>query len=632
MRAKKSSAAGALLLLGLLVLVIAASVWLAVWPLGLKPGPPKPERDHRDAPQFASSESAPRDSLSPRASAGFVDVAESSGLDFHMTFLAGEQGEHFKINLYDHGCGLAVADYDGDGHDDVLLLNQVGANALYRNQGDGRFDRVTDDGSPVAMSDRVCVAAAFGDYDNDGDQDLYITSTRGGNLLFANECGEFRDVTDEAGVAFIGHSQTPAFFDFDNDGDLDLYLTNVAKWTSDVFSETEHYFVGPRFLNEFLRGEQEDRERNVLFRNEGDGHFKDVTEQTGLRGLGWAGDVAVFDFDEDGSPDVFVTNMFGHSQLYQNDGRGHFRDVTKNALGKTSFGAIGAKAFDYDNDGRLDLFVSDMHSDMWSIPNTSSKVEANKKRSEVKGAWRRILNDRWGEDFANLFWFGNTLYHNAGAGAFVESSDAAGVETYWPWGVIAADFDNDGDQDVFLPSGMGYPFFYWPNALLMNDGHGHFDNRAEMLGIEPPRAGYYLPDKIGGKQATRSSRCAASGDFDGDGRVDLIVNNFNDVPYYFKNDLPSRHYVAFRLHGVRSNRDAVGAVVRLHLGEQVLLRQVDCSGGYLSQCSKTLHFGLHELERIGRAEIHWPSGVRQVVGPLKANALYELIEPIDDPG
>ena len=565
---------------------------------------------------------------------GFRDAAKESGLDFRMTFLPGEQGEAFKVNLYDHGCGLAVADYDGDGHDDVLMLNQLGANALYRNRGDGTFERVTDEADPLALTDRICVGAAFGDYDNDGDQDLYITSTRGGNVLFENEKGRFRDVT---GVACIAHSQTPAFFDYDGDGDLDLFVTNSARWTDDEFDEELRYYRGtPDVMQRFYERE---REKNVLFRNEGHGKFSNATAEAGLAGNGWSGDVSVFDYDEDGDPDLLVTNMFGMSQLYENDGRGHFADVTRQALHRISMGTIGSKAFDFNNDGRLDLFLADMHSDMWIGFDERWRVDAAKKYRRRSGpqaetdpavaASEKQISDEIGVDYESLL-FGNTLFRNEGGGRFTEISDTAKMETFWPWGVAVGDFDNDGYVDVFLPAGMGYPYFYWPSSLMMNGGDGRFTDRAKTEGIDPPPGGLFQAQQIGERDAPRSSRCAATADFDGDGRLDLVVNNFNDQAYYFKNQFPRRHYIAFRLRGTQSNRDAIGTVVKLHVGQDVLVRQVDCAGGYLSQSSKTLHFGLGDTDRIDRVEVRWPSGLRQSLGPLEIDRLHEVIEPRDN--
>jgi hypothetical protein len=592
---------------------------------------------------IGSAAPAARPSADPRANEldsarvpGFRDEATQSGIDFRMSFLPREQGETFRVNLYDHGCGVAIADYDGDGHDDVFFLNQLGSNGLYRNRGDGTFENVTDQAGPLAFGDRICVSAAFGDYDNDDDQDLYVTSTRGGNVLLENVGrGRFRDVTDLAGVACVAHSQTPAFFDYDNDGDLDLFVTNTARWTTDEFDTSANYYVGAGDIWTHVY-RATDRELNVLFRNDGDGTFSNVTEDAGLSGKGWSGDVAAFDFDDDGDLDLLVTNMFGMSQLYRNDGRGHFDDVSRETLRRTSFGAIGCKAFDYDNDGRLDLFIADMHSDMWINPDEPQLVNAGKKFLHLKGPGvesnfkklqaEKTMADRLGLEYDNLL-FGNSLFRNEGADRFAEVSDSAGMETFWPWGVAVGDFDNDGNEDIFLPSGMGYPYFYWPSSLMRNNGDGTFTECAAEVGVEPPAEGRFLSKQIAGKSAARSSRCAATADFDGDGRLDLMISNFNDRPYYFKNHFPQQHFLAFRLHGTKSNHDAIGAVVKLHFEDHVMVRQVQCTGGYLSQSSKTLHFGLGENDHVDRAEIRWPSGTLQVVDAPAADQLHEIVEP-----
>ena len=204
--------------------------------------------------------------------------------------------------------------------------------------------------------------------------------------------------------------------------------------------------------------------------------------------------------------------------------------------------------------------------------------------------------------------FGNTLYQKLPSGQFEEVSDQANMETFWPWGIATGDFDNDGYEDVFLPSGMGYPFAYWPNALMMNNGNGTFTDQARATGIEPPAAAETSRTKIGGKPAARSSRCAAVADFDHSGRLSLVVNNFNDRPYYFRNHFPQKNWIAFQLEGTKSNRDAIGALVTIHSGKEVMVRQVQGAGGYLSQSSKTVHFGLGNRTRVDRVEILWPRG------------------------
>ncbi|MBM4069876.1 MAG: CRTAC1 family protein [Planctomycetes bacterium] len=583
----------------------------------------------------------PRDWNELGAGGGFKESARQAGIAFRMKCLPGEQGEDFKINLYDHGCGVAVGDYDGDGYEDIYFVNQLGTNALYRNRGDGSFEDATRYAG-VGLGDRICVGATFADYDNDGHADLYVTSTRGGNVLFKNlGNGKFRDVTKEAGVDLVAHCQTAVFFDYDGDGFLDLFVTCTAKWTTS-FDRAAGYYRGAADLVN-LAGSP--REFNVLYRNNGNGTFSDVTVKAGLKGVGWGGDTSVFDFDEDGYIDLLVTNMFGRSQLYRNNGDGSFADVTDKALGRTSWGAIGSKAFDFDNDGKLDLLIVDMHSDMWlpaDVLASQQVAEFMKKNEKVRYPGvtgpsvlqknlkaqdaERMIAAQFQIKYDRVI-FGNTLFKNLGGGRFKEVADEAGLETFWPWGIATGDFDNDGFEDVFLPSGMGYPYFYWPNRLLMNQGDGTFAESAAKEGIEPPAGGQHLPEKIGNVPATRSSRCAAVADFRNNGGLDIVTNNFNDAPYYFKNQFPQRNYLSLRLRGSKSNRDAIGAVARLRLGDKTVVRQVHAAGGYLSHSSRTLHFGLGDQRHVDRLEIQWPSGLRQVIDAPEINRLHRIVEP-----
>ncbi len=384
-------------------------------------------------------------------------------------------------------------------------------------------------------------------------------------------------------------------------------------------------------------------EHNILYHNNRNGTFSDVTASSGLAGLGWAGDVAVFDYDDDGLMDVFVPSMFGRGQLYRNNGNGTFTDVTAQTLGVTPHGAIGAKAFDYDGDGRLDLFVVDMHSDMWmglDAQQQSKDAALRMERHRFRSPSGPLVDenapdfaDRQRADFAmhgesyDKFIFGNALYHNLGGGKFEETAIDAGLETFWPWGIASGDFDNDGHEDVFITSGMGYPFYYWPNQLMMNKGNGTFADRAEQLGVEPPTGGEFQEKTIAGRKAARSSRSAAVADFDNSGRLEIVTNNFNGRPYFFANHFAQKNYLELKLTGTKSNHDAIGALARLWIGRTVMVRQVNPAGGYLAQSSKVLHFGLDDHTAVDSVVIRWPSGKRQtIVGPT-INSRSEINEP-----
>jgi len=584
------------------------------------------ERASPAAPQVAPANVAP--------AVGFVERGVEAGLAFQMNSLPGESGEHFRFNLYDHGSGLAVADVDGDGFDDVYFLNQFGKNALFKNDGHGRFTDVTA-AAGVALGDRVCLGAAFGDACGNGRQDLYVTSVRGGNVFFRNEGGgRFTDVTAESGLSLVAHSESALFFDYDGDGALDLYVTNSAKWTLESDDPAARRFPGKNGLYELA---QSAPERNVLYHNDGHGHFTDVTAKAGVGGNGWSADAAAFDYDGDGRLDLFVGDMLGRSTLYRNRGDGTFEDVTDAVLGRTSWGTVGVKAFDYDGDGRLDLMAADMHSDMW-MPTTSDEpvIEERRKYASVVGPMveRGLCTPAQERNMIEALHvrpsevvFGNTLFHNLGGGKFEEVSDKAGVETFWPWGIAAADFDMDGNVDMFLPAGMGWPLFYWRNGLLMNRGDGTFEERGRSLGIEPRPGGPFLETTVAGRPSPKSSRAAAVIDFDGDGRPDLVVANFNERPYLYRNEFPKRTWVAFRLRGTKSNHDAIGALVAVKAAGRTQVRQVDPAGGYLAQSTKTLYFGLGDATAVASCRIRWPSGVAQKLDDVKLNAVNDVVEP-----
>src|SRR5215468_3529859 len=278
--------------------------------------------------------------------------------DFHYTDRVAESGitfvhhatedstKYYKPNHYDHGTGIAVADVDGDGLPDIYFVNQLGGNELWKNLGNGKFKNITKEAG-VALADRVSVAASFADFDNDGDEDLFVTTVRGGNALFENDGkGHFKDITKEAGVDLAAHSSGAVFFDYDNDGLVDLLVCNVGRYTIDQKGPDGAY-VG--LADAFMGHLHPDRfEYPVLYRNLGHNRFKDVTAEVGLKPQGWAGDAAVADLNGDGWPDVFVLNMQGHGHYFENQRGRAFVDKTSEYFPRTPWGAMGIKFFDFD--------------------------------------------------------------------------------------------------------------------------------------------------------------------------------------------------------------------------------------------------------------------------------------------
>jgi enediyne biosynthesis protein E4 len=552
----------------------------------------------------------------------FRDRLPESGITFvqHPT---DDSAKFYKPNHYDHGNGLAAADVDGDDLVDLYFVNQLGGNELWRNRGGGRFENVTA-AAGVGLADRVGVSASFADVDNDSDPDLYVTSVRAGNVLFENDGkGRFRDVTKESGLEYSGHSSGAVFFDYDRDGLLDLFLVNVGRYTTDEKGRGG-YFVG--FADAFSGHLKPERtEKSRLYRNLGNRRFADVTDEVGPLETGWSGDASFTDFDADGFPELYVLNMQGDDHYFTNVGGKRFVDKTAEHFPKTPWGTMGIKFFDFDNDGRQDLLLTDMHSDM------SEEIGPEREKLKSRMQW----TDAFLQGGANNV-FGNAFYSNAGKGRFEEISDRIGAENYWPWGPSVDDVNADGWEDVFIASGMGFPFRYGPNSLLVNDRGRKFVDADLLLGIEPRRGGKTAAPTFdvdcategAGRKAcvgekgpitvagTLSSRSSVIFDLDGDGDLDIVTNEFNAVPQVLVNDLTQRkrvHFLRVRLVGRASNRAGLGATVRVHAGPLVLTKYHDGKSGYLSQSAIPLYFGLGAAPKVDRVEVLWPSGRKSVV-------------------
>ena len=554
-----------------------------------------------------------------------VDKIQESGIAF-VQHIEEDAGYHYKPVHYDHGNGIAVADVDGDGLYDIYFVNQVGGNELWKNLGGGKFKNITKEAG-VGLPDRISVTASFADIDNDGDPDLFVTTVRGGNVLFENDGhGHFKDISKEAGVDLVAHSSGAVFFDYDNDGLVDLLVCNVGKYTSDERWPDGAYVGLPDAFFGHLYPER--FEYPVLYKNMGHNRFKEVTAEVGLRPESWSGDASFADLNGDGWPNLFILNMQGHSHYFENEEGKRFVDKTDQYFPKTPWGTMGIKFFDYDNDGRMDLFLTDMHSDMMG----NRKPDEEKLKTPPQSI---TPDDRLGGK-RDTFIFGNAFFHNLGGGQFDEISDRLGVENYWPWGVSVGDLNADGWDDIFISSGMSFPYRYGINSMLLNNRGERFLDAEFLLGIEPRRGGLtHTPwfeldcSKAGlGKKpcegqageitvmASRSSRSSVMFDLDNDGDLDIVTNDFNSEPQVFISDLAQRrpiHWLKVALIGTTSNHDGLGATVRVRAGGRVYTKYNDGKSGYLSQSVLPLYFGLGDTKKIDRVEVDWPSGRRQVV-------------------
>jgi hypothetical protein len=571
----------------------------------------------------------------------FEDKLPQSGITF-VNHAVDDAKSNYQPAHYDHGNGIAVADVDGDGLYDIYFLSQTGGNELWKNLGGGKFKNITAEAG-VGVPGRISVSAAFADIDNDGDPDLFVTTVRGGNLLFENDGhGHFRDITSEAGIAGAAHSSGALFFDYDHDGLLDLLVCNVGKYTSDQKGAQGEYlalpdaFMGHQFFDRY--------EYPVLYRNLGHNRFKDVTAEVGLKPIGWSGDATFTDLNGDGWPQIYFLNMQGANHFYENHS-GKFSEQTKRYFPKTPWGAMGIKFFDYDNDGRLDLFVTDMHSDMWA----DAAPEDEKKKAAPPPDNDMLMGP------TSSFIFGNALYHNLGSGKFEEVSDAMGVENYWPWGPSIGDFNADGWDDIFIASGMNFPFRYGINSLLLNNRGEKFLDAEFLVGVEPRRDGRthtpwfeldcskvssdakkYYQDPCKGQTGTitvmapLASRSSAVFDLDNDGDLDIVTNDFNSPPQVLVSNLAERrkiYWLKVKLTGTASNRDGLGAFVRVTAGGRTLMKYNDGKSGYLSQSSLPLYFGLGDAQKVDRVEVDWPSGRKQIITrDLRVNDVLQITE------
>ena len=519
------------------------------------------------------------------------DVTKETGITF--THTDGSGGELYVIEPMTGG--LALFDYDGDGDDDIYFLNGAALkgtkyktapkNELYRNDGSFKFTDVTDRSGAGDTGFGLGVTAA--DYDNDGDLDIYVNNY-GPNVLYRNNGdGTFTDVTARAGVA-NGHKVGAGvcFLDMDKDGDLDLYVANYVEFSYDTHATTtengHRIYLGPPYFGPT---------RDNLFRNNGDGTFTDVSDESGISGhLGTGMGVVCSDYDNDGDTDIFVANDISAGNfLFKNDGTGKFEEigliagVAYDAQGDEQ-GSMGVDCSDYDNDGWLDFYVTSYNKQM--------------------AVFYRSMNGRMFEDVSMI--------------------TGAGTGTYVPvtWGIGSVDFDNDGDRDIFVACGHlqdmierydNIETYFQENVLLMNAGEGKFTDVSK--------------DSGDGMKVKLSSRGAVFGDLDNDGDVDVVILNSRREPTVLRNDSRnSNHWLDVVLHGVKTNRDGVGARVKVVAGDLTQVDEVHSGRGYQSHYGMRLHFGLGKRDHIDRVEVRWIGGASDIFENIAVDTLITLTE------
>ena len=523
----------------------------------------------------------------------FTRVTDTAGIQFRH-FNGATGAKHLVETM---GGGVAFLDYDNDGHLDIYFVNgtalTVGGvsnpdasqpiNRLYRNNGDGAFSDVTQHAGvgDTGYGIGCCVA----DYDNDGNSDLFVTNY-GQNLLYRNDGdGTFTDVTTEAGI--VGEprfSAGCAFADYDNDGWLDLVVVNYVA--VDLKTAPDCSQDG---IPAYCRPEDFAPEPDVLYRNNGDGTFTDVTQDTGIAALGRGLGAVWTDVDNDSWLDLYIANDREPNFLYRNNKDGTFTELGElHGIARNEHGdvesSMGIDTADADNDGDFDVILTHYQAET------------------------------------------NTLYQNDGNGIFwdITAQSRLSEPTLLPlaWGTGFVDFDNDGWLDLFFANGHLHDniaeleeigVYKQQNQLFRNRGDGVYTDISGLSGE--------------GMLIEKSSRGAVFGDYDNDGDLDVLVTNINDTPDLLRNDTPPVHdWLGIKLIGKKSNRDGIGARVTLQNDGTRLLREVKSGGSYLSQNAQQLLVGLGTADQIDRVIVRWQSGVQDVIENVKCNQVLTIRE------
>ena len=526
----------------------------------------------------------------------FTDV--TSALGIHFNYMSSHTPKHYLPETM--GAGVALFDYDNDGLLDIFLVNgapildptpkgtisqKTGPNywnRLYHQKQDGTFEDVTEKAGLQGAGYGMGVAT--GDYDNDGYEDLYVTALGGNKLYHNNGNGTFTDVTDKAGVAGSGWSTSAAWVDLDNDGLLDLVVLRYVQWDFDDIWCGEH----KEGYRSYCHPDLFQPIGPLVYHNDGNGHFTEVSQKIGLSKPGKGLGIALADYDRDGHIDLFVANDSIVEFLYHNKGNGTFEEVgllsqvAVDGDGRT-FAGMGVDFADYKNDGWPGLVVTD------------------------------LANQRY------------ALFQNNGDSTFTYTSFTSGLARttmqHSGWGVRFLDYDNDGWKDLLIAQGhdldtveLNYPNLHYrePMLLLHNTGKEFVDVSADSGAIF---------------QQSWLGRGMAVGDIDNDGRIDAVVTT-NDGPIHIlHNETPTQnHWLTLKLVGHKSNRDAIGAEVKLITARGPQFATVSTAGSYLSSSDKRVHFGMASESLAQSIEIRWPSGILQTLKNVRADQILQVDE------
>jgi len=528
----------------------------------------------------------------------FTDVTESAGIKFK--HFCGVRSSSLPEDM---GSGAAWGDYDNDGDLDLYVVNFCGpiarqspcsdcqGNALYQNNGDGTFTDVAEKAGVNLKA--FGMGAAWGDYDNDGDLDLYVTNY-GPNVLFRNNGnGTFTDVTAPARVGDPRFSAGATWGDYNNDGYLDLYVCNYVDFRSDELDRSKTTLQFGLAVPFTLNPSSYNPLPNALYRNNRDGTFTDVARQIGVDNPDGRSLSASFcDFDGDGWPDLYVANDVSKNAMYRNLGNGRFADISATSWAADYRGAMGLAIGDYDNDGDMDMFITH-----WI--------------AQENALYENFLDQFKGRD-PNPLKFGDV--------ADLEGLGEIALD-FVGWGTDFFDYDNDGKLDLFVVNGHTFQDQESPERLIP---------QRNLLFWNKGREGFFEVGAVSGPALGQKhvGRGAAFADYDGDGDVDIFVVVHGGRPILLRNDGGNRnHWLKIRLKGSGKNRFGVGAQLKVTVSGQTQIREVGASSSYLSQNSLEVEFGFGRASTVDKLEIGWPSRQRQTLKDVKTDQTVVVAEP-----